>query len=216
MTGTIEHQTPIFSERLKYLEFNPTWTVPRSIIARSLFPKFSANPQYVIDNDYILYDHKGRAVDPLTIKWSAYSGKSFPYRVVQQPGDLNALGRVKFIFPNRYAIYLHDTPSRALFSRSARAFSSGCVRVKNPLEFAEVLLNDSDTWSLAQVEALVESREPQRRVFLDRDVDVMLMYWTTSPTRGGRLQFHRDIYGKDPAALVALNAAPGVIGLATK
>ena len=136
--------------------------------------------------------------------------------MVQQPGDLNALGRVKFIFPNRYAIYLHDTPSRALFSRSTRAFSSGCVRVRNPLEFAEVLLNDSDTWSLAQVEALVESREPQRRVFLDRDVDVMLMYWTTSPTRGGKLQFHRDIYGKDPAALTALNAAPGVIGLATK
>ncbi|MEH6607860.1 MAG: L,D-transpeptidase family protein [Halioglobus sp.] len=216
MTGTTEHQTPIFSERLKYLEFNPIWTVPRSIIARSLFPKFRANPQYVSDNNYILYDHKGRAVDPHKIKWSQFSAKSFPYRVVQQPGDKNALGRVKFIFPNRYAIYLHDTPSRALFSRSARAFSSGCVRVKNPLEFAEVLLNDSDTWSLAQVEALVDSREPQRRVFLDRDVDVMLMYWTTSPTRAGKLQFHRDIYGKDPAALAALDATQGVIGLATK
>lgn len=213
MTGTVAHQTPIFTKRLKYLEFNPTWTVPRSIIGRSLFPKFSTNPQYVIDNDYKLFDHKGQAVDPHSINWSAYNGRNFPYRVVQQPGDKNALGRVKFIFPNRYAIYLHDTPSRALFSRSARAFSSGCVRVKNPLEFAEVLLDDSQNWSLPQVRALVDSREPQRRVFLERDVDVMLMYWTTSPTRGGRLQFHSDVYGKDPAALAALEARPGVIGL---
>jgi L,D-transpeptidase YcbB len=213
MTGTVAHQTPIFTKRLKYLEFNPTWTVPRSIIGRSLFPKFSANPQYVIDNDYKLYDSKGQAVDPHSINWSAYNGRNFPYRVVQQPGDKNALGRVKFIFPNRYAIYLHDTPSRELFSRSARAFSSGCVRVKNPLEFAEVLLNDPENWSLQQVESLVDSRKPQHRVFLQRDVDVVLMYWTTSPTRGGRLQFHNDVYGKDPAAMAALEARPAVIGL---
>ena len=90
------------------------------------------------------------------------------------------------------------------------------MRVRNPLEFSEVLLNNADNWSLAQVEALVDSREPQRRVFLDRDVDVMLMYWATSPTRTGKLQFHRDIYGKDPAALAALNAAQEVIGLVMK
>lgn len=212
MTGTVAHQTPIFTERLKYLEFNPTWTVPRSIIGRSLLPKFSANPQYVIDNDYTLFDSKGRSVDPHSINWPDFNGSNFPYRVVQQPGDKNALGRVKFIFPNRYAIYLHDTPSRSLFSRSARAFSSGCVRVKNPLEFAEVLLDDPDNWSLRQVQSLVDSRAPQRRVFMQRDVDVMLMYWTTSPTRGGRLQFHKDVYGKDPAALAALESRPAVTG----
>lgn len=209
MTGTIEHQTPIFTARLKYLEFNPIWTVPRSIIRRSLFPAFRANPQYAIDNRYHLYDRSGRQVDPRDLDWSAYSPDNFPFRVVQQPWANNALGRVKFIFPNRHAIYLHDTPAKALFSRSSRAFSSGCVRVQNPFAFAEVLLNDPDNWSLEQINALVDSREPQYRVYLQRDVDVMLMYWTTSPTRGGKLQFHADIYGKDAAALAALNAPPG-------
>lgn len=211
MVGTIQHQTPIFTARLKYLEFNPIWTVPRSIIGRSLLPKFKANPQYVLDNNYHLYDRAGKQVDPLSLNWSAYTINNFPFSVVQQPGEKNALGRVKFIFPNRHAVYLHDTPARNLFSRSARAFSSGCVRVKHPLEFAEVLLNDPQNWSLAQVEGLVASGKPQERVYLDRDVDVMLMYWTTSPTRGGKLQFHADIYGKDAAALAALTAAPRVL-----
>ncbi len=210
MVGTIEHQTPIFTARLKYLEFNPIWTVPRSIIGRSLLPKFKANPQYAVDNNYHLYDRNGRQVDPLGLEWSGYSIDNFPFSVVQQPGPQNALGRVKFIFPNRYAVYLHDTPARQLFSRSARAFSSGCVRVKNPLAFAEVLLNDPDNWSLPQIEGLIDSAKPQERVYLDRDVDVMLMYWTTSPTRGGKLQFHADVYGKDPATLAALNAIPRV------
>jgi murein L,D-transpeptidase YcbB/YkuD len=210
MTGTIQHQTPVFTERLKYLEFNPTWTVPRSIIRRSLFPKFSANPQYVVDNNYDLIDRDGRDVDPLAIDWSAYSERNFPYGVVQQPGENNALGRVKFIFPNQHAIYLHDTPSRALFSRSSRAFSAGCVRVKNPLQFAEILLDDPDKWSLQQIRDLVASGKPKERVYLPRKVDVMLLYWTTSPTSGGGVQFHPDVYNKDPAMLAALNAPPPI------
>ena len=210
MTGTIQHQTPVFTERLKYLEFNPTWTVPRSIIRRSLFPKFSANPQYVVDNNYDLIDRDGQDVDPLAIDWSAYSDRNFPYGVVQQPGENNALGRVKFIFPNQHAIYLHDTPSRALFSRSSRAFSAGCVRVKNPLQFAEILLDDPDKWSLQQIRDLVASGKPKERVYLPRKVDVMLLYWTTSPTSDGRVQFHPDVYNKDPAMLAALNAPPPI------
>ena len=211
MVGTIQHQTPIFTARLKYLEFNPIWTVPRSIIGRSLLPKFKANPQYVLDNNYHLYDRSGKQADPLKLDWASYNINNFPFSVVQQPGEKNALGRVKFIFPNRHAVYLHDTPARNLFSRSARAFSSGCVRVKQPLEFAEVLLNDPQNWSLSQVEGLVASAKPQERVYLDREVDVMLMYWTTSPTRDGKVQFHNDVYSKDPVALAALNARPRVL-----
>ena len=211
MTGTVQHQTPIFTRRLKYVEFNPTWTVPRSIIGRSLLPKFKANPQYPEDNDYVLYDQQGEAVDPHSIDWQAATLSNFPYRVVQQPGEKNALGQIKFIFPNEYAIYLHDTPSRALFSRSARAFSSGCVRVKDPLKFAEILLDDPEEWSLANVEAMIASRKPQERVFLDRDVDVMLMYWTTGPSNSGQLKFYSDVYGLDEAALAALDAPQVVL-----
>lgn len=208
MVGTIEHQTPIFRDRLRYLEFNPTWTVPRSIIRRSLFPKFRADPQAVIDGQYQLIDRTGQPADPLQIDWSAYSGGNFPYNVVQQPGPQNALGRVKFMFPNRHAIYLHDTPARALFSRSSRAFSAGCVRVKDPLALAELLLDDPGNWSMRQIEELIDSGRPVVRVNLERPVDIMLMYWTTSPTPAGRIQFHPDVYGKDAAALAALNAPP--------
>ena len=130
--------------------------------------------------------------------------------MVQQPGENNALGRVKFIFPNKHAIYLHDTPSRSLFSRSSRAFSSGCVRVKHPLQFAEILLDDSENWSLEQVRDLVASGKPQERIYLSQDVDVMLMYWTTSPTSDGGIQFHQDIYNKDLNTLEALNSPPPV------
>jgi murein L,D-transpeptidase YcbB/YkuD len=213
MVGTIAHQTPIFTDRLRYLEFNPTWTVPRSIIRRSLFPKFRADPQAAIDGQYHLIDRTGQLTDPLQIDWSAYNGSNFPYNVVQQPGPQNALGRVKFMFPNRHAIYLHDTPSRALFSRSSRAFSAGCVRVQDPLAFAELLLDDPDKWSLQQIQDLVDSGRPVVRVNLDRPVDIMLMYWTTSPTPAGRIQFHPDVYGKDPQTLAALNAPPKVYGL---
>lgn len=208
MVGSINTRTPVFQARLKYLEFNPTWNVPRSILGRSLLPKFKANPQYAVDKGYRFLDSKGNPADPLKIDFKRYSGANFPYRVVQMPGPDNAMGRVKFMFPNRHAVYLHDTPSRELFSRSERAFSSGCIRVKNPLTLAEVLLDDPAKWSGAQVSALVDSGQPRQVVQMPRRVDVMLMYWTVSPAAGGGIQFHRDIYDLDPAALQALNATP--------
>jgi murein L,D-transpeptidase YcbB/YkuD len=208
MVGTIKTRTPIFQAPLRYLEFNPTWNTPRSLIVRSLFPKFKANPQYVLDKGYKLYDGAGAEVAPRSIDWEAYTARTFPYRVVQMPGPDNAMGRVKFMFPNQHAVYLHDTPSRDLFSRSQRAFSAGCIRVKNPLELARVLLDDPKDWSAERIQSLLDSGEPQRVVRMQRNVDVLLMYWTVSPTTGGRLQFHHDIYALDPAALAALDAAP--------
>ncbi len=214
MVGTIDTRTPIFHARLRYLEFNPTWNTPRSLIRRSLFPKFKANPQYAIDKRYKLYDGKGGEVDPLSIDWNAYTARTFPYRVVQMPGPANAMGRVKFMFPNQHAVYLHDTPSRELFSRSQRAFSAGCIRVKNPLELARVLLDDPANWSADSIAALVDSGAPQQVASIKRKVDVLLMYWTVSPTSGGRIQFHHDIYQLDPAALAALDAPPRSSGYA--
>ena len=216
MVGTIDTRTPIFQARLRYLEFNPTWNTPRSLIRRSLFPKFKANPQYVIDKRYKLYDGKGGEVDPLSIDWNAYTARTFPYRVVQMPGPANAMGRVKFMFPNQHAVYLHDTPSRELFSRSQRAFSAGCIRVKNPLELARVLLDDPANWSADSIAALVDSGAPQQVASIQRKVDVLLMYWTVSPTSGGRIQFHHDIYQLDPAALAALDAPQRSSGYAQK
>ena len=206
MTVTINTRTPVFQKRLRYLEFNPTWTPPRSIINRSLFAKFKANPQYAVDKNYQFYTSKGAVVDPFSIDWNKYNGKNFPYRVVQMPGPDNAMGQVKFMFPNRHAIYLHDTPSKALFSRTSRAFSAGCIRVENPLELARILLDDPENWSEKSINKLLASEKPQQVARIKREIDVLLMYWTVTPTRDGRMQFHPDIYKLDIPALAALNA----------
>lgn len=207
MVGTIKHQTPIFRHEITYLEFNPTWTVPRSIISRSLFPKFNGNPEYVRSAGYKLYDRDGVEVDPFTLDWSRYSASRFPFRVVQQPGPNNALGRVKFMFPNQYAIYLHDTPARALFSRTSRAFSSGCIRVRHPLQFAELLLANENGWDRARIDATIENGN-RRVVRLGSPVEVMLMYWTASPTPDDRIQLHPDIYDRDARTLALLDEPP--------
>jgi murein L,D-transpeptidase YcbB/YkuD len=207
MTGTVAHETPMFRATIKYLVFNPTWTVPRSIIGRSLYGKFSANPDYITEHNYKLYDSAGTEVLPAQLDWSRLSRSRFPYRVVQQPGPDNALGRVKFMFPNKHAIYLHDTPHRELFTRSARAFSAGCIRVQHPLQLAELLLADPDLWQQSQVEEVVESKV-LKTVRLANPVDVLLMYWTASPTANGRIKFHPDIYQRDANVLARLNAPP--------
>ena len=208
MVGTIRTQTPIFRADMSYLEFNPTWTVPRSIIARSLYAKFAADPAYLAQHDYRLYNSDGAPVDPMDIDWENTSPNRFPYRVVQQPGSGNALGRVKFMFPNKYAIYLHDTPSKALFSRTARAFSAGCVRVRDPLKFAELLLRDEDGWDRERIAAVIDSGE-RTVVRFGTPVDVMLMYWTASPDLVSGIKFHPDIYHRDARSLELLEEEPG-------
>ena len=208
MIGTIDTPTPIFRAPLRYLEFNPTWNVPRSILERSLFDKFRANPQFAVEQRFAFYDNNGAAVDPTAIRWDQYSASSFPYRVVQMPGPANAMGRVKFMFPNPHAVYLHDTPTRALFSRSQRAFSAGCIRVKAPLELARLLLDDPVAWSTADIQALLDSGAPRQVVQIARPVDVLLLYLTASPTPDGRIQYHHDVYQRDPDALAALETPP--------
>lgn len=207
MVGTTQNETPIFQSRMKYLVFNPTWTVPRSIIYKSLFKKMRDKPGYITRHNYKLYDSDGEEADPAKIKWSSYTPGNFPYRVVQQPGPDNALGRVKFIFPNKHAVYLHDTPSRSLFARTDRAFSHGCIRVENPLHFAELLLEDKSKWSLAEIDAVIESGD-SKVVHLQEPLEVMLMYWTASPAPDGQVQFHPDVYERDEKTLSALNAEP--------
>jgi murein L,D-transpeptidase YcbB/YkuD len=213
MVGKIQTRTPIFHERLRYLELNPTWTPPRSLI-RGLVPKFKKDPQYAIEKGYKFYDSSGKEVSASSINWGAQSANSFPYRVVQMPGPSNAMGRVKFMFPNKHAIYLHDTPSRDLFSRDQRAFSAGCIRVEDPLELTRVLLDDPENWSAEKIQTVIDSGAPKEVVRLERDIDVLLMYWTVSPSADDRVQFHPDVYQMDPPALALLNAPPGSVVLA--
>lgn len=207
MTGTISNQTPIFKSTMTYLVFNPTWTAPRSI-TREMFPRFSRDPSYLTRNNYQLLNADGKRVDPERVDWNTLTQRNFPYALVQMPGENNALGRVKFMFPNKHAIYLHDTPHKSLFAKTQRAFSHGCIRVKDPLKLAELLLNGQEGWDRRAIDAAVNSGK-LTTVSLKKPIDVFLMYWTVQPDAEGRLGFVPDIYGRDLALIAALKKPIG-------
>jgi murein L,D-transpeptidase YcbB/YkuD len=197
-------RTPVFKSEIRYLVFNPTWSVPPTVLAADVLPAVKRNPAYLRTHNMRLVDASGKVVNPAQVKWSAVSDRSFPYRIEQEAGPDNALGRVKFMFPNPHSVYLHDTPKRELFRQSARAFSSGCIRVEDPLRLAELLLDDPGKWSRAQIEKTVASGSTMT-VNLSRPVPVLILYWTAETGADGRVDFLPDVYGRDPAVLKALN-----------
>lgn len=203
--GRSYHQTPVFRDELKYVVFNPTWTVPYSIASKEMLPRIKNDPTYFDTRDFDIKDRSGALVDPKSIDWSKLSRGNFPYTFVQRPGPRNALGRVKFIFPNEHAVYLHDTPSKALFGRAERAFSHGCVRVQNPFELAEVLLG-SDGWDQDKIKATLDSLET-KTVYLPEALPVLLLYWTADIGPTGEVHFYTDVYERD-ARIAKAMAAP--------
>jgi murein L,D-transpeptidase YcbB/YkuD len=199
VVGQPFRRTPVFSSTMRYLVFNPTWTVPPTVLARDILPEVRRDPGYLATRNIDVFDAANALVDPASVDWS--SRRSFPYRFVQRPGATNALGRVKFMFPNDYAVYLHDTPSRDLFERDSRAFSSGCIRVEDPLELAELLLGSG--WDRQRMQALIATGRTET-VFLDEPVPVMLLYCTAEVDSQGRVSFFPDVYGRDAAVIGAL------------
>lgn len=194
-------KTPLFTDEMRYIEFNPTWTVPRSIIRKSLAAKLIADPGYLAAHDFYLVQANGTEVDSASVNWSSLTPDNFPYWVVQKPGDQNALGHVKFMFPNSYDVYLHDTPNRELFSRSLRTFSHGCVRVDQPLRLAALLLADQG-WDAKRIDDVVASRE-RTRVTLEHPVPIAIAYWTAD-FEDGQVVFFNDVYQRDPPLIAAL------------
>ena len=205
ITGRPYHKTPVFTEDISYVVINPDWTVPRSIIRNEIFPKAKSDPAYLGRNNYKLVGSSGAAISPLSIDWTAMTARSFPYGVVQQPGENNALGLVKFIFPNPHNVYLHDTPSRQLFTKTGRAFSHGCIRVEDPMKLAELILGNRLGWQRAQIDAAVASKK-LRRVDLPKKFPVAILYWTVDPMGGGQAKFYNDVYGRDARLIAALKA----------
>ncbi len=204
VVGRAHQQTPVFTGSLQYLVFNPSWSVPYSIATRELLPEIQADPGWFAAHDYELRDLSGRRVDPATVDWAALSRRNFPYVLVQRPGPNNALGAVKFIFPNEHSVYLHDTPARSLFSTAERAFSHGCIRVENPLELATVLLA-ADGWDRARVDAAVASGKTTT-VHLGQPMPVLLLYSTANVDPDGTVHFYRDVYDRDARIAAALDA----------
>ena len=202
--GKLFRQTPVFKADMTYLEFNPTWTVPPTILAKDILPAVRKDPGYLEKRDIRVIDSKGKVVNPKSINWSKYTGKNFPYQLRQDPGPSNALGLVKFMFPNKHLVYLHDTPSKNLFDHESRAFSSGCVRIENPFEFAQLLLGEE--WNAKRIDEIIESKKTTA-VKLAKPVPVILFYLTALPEFDGKFHFRNDVYSRDEAVLEDLNAA---------
>lgn len=208
VVGTPQNQTPEFSDQMEMIVLNPSWHVPRSIATKELLPLLKNDPGYLSRNSMTLTRPDGGPVpaDPSTHDFSAYTTRDFPYRIRQTPNSDNALGLVKFLFPNDYAIYLHDTPSKRLFARDQRALSHGCVRVRDPLTLATLLLAPQKDDPRGFIDAVLATGR-ERYVRFDMPVPVHLTYRTAWVDEAGVDQFRADIYGRDAAVLDALRAA---------
>ena len=203
IVGKPFRQTPIFKDQLSYVELNPTWTVPPTILREDILPKLRVDGGYLTKKKLRLIDFNGAPVDASRIDWRAQGG-GFPYFLRQEGGPDNPLGRVAFMFPNVHAVYLHDTPTRGLFQQAERAFSSGCIRIENPLKLAEMVLRDDPNWNQTTLEEAVAKGQNQR-INLPRKITIMLLYLTAFPTQDGAVQFRRDVYGRDAPVLAALD-----------
>jgi L,D-transpeptidase YcbB len=209
IVGQPYRQTPSFRAEIQYVVFNPTWTVPPTILAKDILPHMRSGTNVLKKKHLKVIDNQGREVDPSTINWSQVTTKNFPYQLRQDPGDDNALGRVKIMFPNPHLVYLHDTPSKSLFDKDRRNFSSGCIRVEKPRELAELVLADSTNWNRAAIDATIDKGD-QRTVNLKKRIPVLLIYWTVDQDAGGRPVFKPDVYGQDAQLRAALDRrAPG-------
>ncbi|TVP52701.1 MAG: murein L,D-transpeptidase [Mongoliibacter sp.] len=203
IVGRTYHSTPQFSAEMSYLVFSPTWTVPVSITRAEIIPAAKKDPNYFQKKNMKLLTSSGQQVNPSTIDWSNVNPRTFPYTVRQEPGEQNALGLVKFMFPNKYSVYIHDTPTRSLFGREDRALSHGCIRIQKPFELAKLLLAFDERWTEEQIRsAMRQSKE--RTVLLDRKIPVVVLYLTYWANTKGDVFFRRDIYQRDAEIYSAL------------
>ena len=203
-----QNATPVFADSMTYLVFRPEWNVPPGILSREILPALQDDDDYdLAARGLEVLDSTGKVVkDPSEIDWDDVDTADMPYRIRQKPGPTNALGRVKFMFPNRFNIYLHDTPSRKLFDRERRTLSHGCVRVEDPLQLAAFVLDGQDGWDESKIEAAMDrSAKGNRMVSLEEPLPVYLLYLTAF-VRDGQVHFRNDPYGKDRRAMGRVGA----------
>jgi L,D-transpeptidase YcbB len=192
IVGKPNSQTVAFSDKMETVVFNPSWGVPPSIMKNEMIPRLRRDPGYLDRLGYRVVTGSGKIVHSRSISWWKYTDGKVPYLILQPPGDDNALGEIKFLFPNAHSIYMHDTPTRDLFKKPVRAFSHGCVRVENPRYFAELLLGIGADDVAARIDAGVSQNTP-----ITRETNVHLTYFTAWPAADGRILFYDDMYGRD-------------------
>ncbi len=197
-------RTPVFSDRIRYIEFNPYWTVPPGIAANEELPKLRKNPASLSEQGFELV-RGNEVIDPTSIDWSRYGSGNFPFQIRQRPGDNNALGHVKLMFPNEHNVYLHDSPARSLFSRNVRAFSHGCIRLARPLDLADQVLRAGGVsgWNRDRIDQVIALGK-NTVVSLQNPLPVHITYMTAW-VDGDFVNFRPDIYGHDAKLLAALD-----------
>jgi L,D-transpeptidase YcbB len=214
IVGKEDKPTPSFADQLTQIEINPFWNIPRSIIEKEIIPKVKRDPTYLTREGIRIYrDWRPDAPEiPSTeIDWQEVTPKKFVYRLVQDPGPLNPLGQIKFLFPNNYDVYMHDTPSRYLFSRQGRTFSHGCIRIEKPLDLAEYLLRGEKGWTRKQIQKKIDSKE--RLVITLRDpIPVHIVYFTVWMGGDGLAYFRDDLYEYDRLLDTAMHKNGGKTG----
>lgn len=204
VVGTTERPTPVFTGNMSYIVLNPYWHVPRSIAVKDKLPQLRRDPYALKRQGIRVFDTvNGGEINPGRVNWSQVSSRNFHYQLRQDPGPGNALGRIKFMFPNEHNVYLHDTPKRGLFSRNQRTYSSGCVRVSKPIELAEYLLK-STSWNRDTIQAAWSSGKKERSVRLPEEIPVHILYWTSWTDEDGTVHFREDIYQHDKPLKQAL------------
>ena len=201
VVGKPYHRTPVFSETMKYIVFNPYWKVPYSIATKEYLPKLKRDAG-VLERQNIRVMSGNTIISPYSVDWSQYSRKNFPFRLRQDSGPKNALGRIKFMFPNKHAVYVHDTPSKSLFSKSTRVFSHGCMRVQYPDQLAEVLLGEQG-WSKSKVQGNFAKRD-RKIVKLKEQIPVHITYLTSFVNKDMSAHFRKDVYSRDDLLAEAL------------
>ncbi len=212
VTGLVTNQTPIFSDEMKTVVLQPDWVLPESIKVNEALPSLLSGGGMFYSSG--LKVKRGETeVDPRSVNWSSANLKAYTF--YQPPGDSNALGQVKFLFPNKHAVYLHDTPSKPLFERAERAFSHGCIRVRNPVRLAEIVLNHDKGWDAAKVQDLLENGPEDNKVALDKTIPVHVTYFTAVPGEDRKIKTYRDVYGHDTRISLALDGRWGDIDIPT-
>jgi len=210
IVGKPYQRTPAFNAEMTYLVLNPYWNVPSDIARKEMVPLIKKDLEYLRKNSIRVFSGRNSArkeVDPADLDWSSFTSGYFPYFLRQDAGSKNALGSMKFMFPNRFNVYLHDTPDKGLFNRTVRQFSHGCIRIEKALELAEYLLAKDSRWTR---ETLLESLNVSvdRAIRIPDPIEVYILYWTAWVDEDGTVQFRNDIYGRDKPLAEALEEKP--------
>ena len=202
IVGKVDKQTPIFSEGMAQVIFNPTWGVPDSIKKNEILPNLAKGRTRILARHNLKLVQNGKEVDPESIDWTTADIRR--YSVIQPSGGDNVLGVVKFRFPNKHDVYMHDTPTKNLFGNSERAYSHGCIRVRDPEKFAELILAQDQGWTAARVASAVRSKQENQTVNLKTKIPVHLTYFTASVDGDGKLRIFNDVYGHETRIAMGL------------